>query len=207
MANIAGTAGKPGAFYDGGGRFTVHRGKDLSALGRMIRLVTRTHTWIDFYNGINNEAQFGRAVEPFTEWSTKHREVCWRRDWIEVISHGISMDKIDDGLREARAEMVASRTELEKTVNDLAALQTTIEGRLVDHITTLRAARMSAVQEIALSTQALRDVRKFFMESDYHEEMRRLRDFVEVCERLKRLKDDGVLDAICDSALHLAVKP
>jgi hypothetical protein len=207
MASPGGMAGKPGAFYENGqdGLLIHHGGKDLTRLGKLIRKRHRKK-WEQFYISINNEAVLGRPVAPFSEWSTKHKEVCWLRQWVDVLKIGINMDRIADGLSESREELKEIEKDFQSTVNDLITIQDEVERRIVDHITKLRTARMTAVAEIALSTQALKDVRRFFMDSDYHEEMRRLRDFADVCERLYKLKQTGVLDAICDSALHLAVK-
>jgi hypothetical protein len=66
---------------------------------------------------------------------------------------------------------------------------------------------MAAVNEISQSLQALRDIRKFFIESDYATEVGRLREFVALCEQVQRLKENGTLDAISDAILRLAVAP
>jgi hypothetical protein len=50
----------------------------------------------------------------------------------------------------------------------------------------------------------LREVRAFFLDKDYATELARLREFVEVCERLKLLKDCGFLDTVADTMLRLA---
>ena len=48
------------------------------------------------------------------------------------------------------------------------------------------------------------DVRKFFLSSDHEKETTRLREFIELCERLRALKNDGTLDKISDTILKLA---
>jgi hypothetical protein len=50
---------------------------------------------------------------------------------------------------------------------------------------------------------ALKDVRTFFLEGDYEKQIDRLREFIDLCERLKALKDSGTLDAIADTILKL----
>lgn len=50
---------------------------------------------------------------------------------------------------------------------------------------------------------ACADVRKFFLSEEHAKEVARLREFVEVMERLRSLKQDGTLDAISDTILKL----
>jgi hypothetical protein len=51
---------------------------------------------------------------------------------------------------------------------------------------------------------ALKDVRQFFLGPDYEREQKRLVEFVDLCERLKRLKDSGFLDTVADTMIRLA---
>ena len=48
------------------------------------------------------------------------------------------------------------------------------------------------------------DVRKFFLSDDHEKEIAKLREFIELCERLRSLKNDGTLDKIADTILKLA---
>ncbi len=48
------------------------------------------------------------------------------------------------------------------------------------------------------------DVRKFFLADDHAKEIARLREFVELCERLRALKADGTLDKLADTILKLS---
>jgi hypothetical protein len=64
-------------------------------------------------------------------------------------------------------------------------------------------------QRIALGSEtrnlliALKDVRTFFLDKDYETEIRRLHEFIDLCERLKALKDAGFLDTIADTLIKL----
>jgi hypothetical protein len=51
---------------------------------------------------------------------------------------------------------------------------------------------------------SLKEVRQFFLEGDYEKEIERLHEFVDLCERLKALTQDGFLDAVADTLLKLA---
>jgi hypothetical protein len=64
-------------------------------------------------------------------------------------------------------------------------------------------------QKMALSTEtrsllnSLREVREFFLEDKHELEIKRLLEFVELCERLHNLKKSGFLDAIAETILRL----
>lgn len=72
------------------------------------------------------------------------------------------------------------------------------------HMEYLRRNRSAVMTEVGTLLNALRDVRQFFMDADYHVELERLRDFVEVCERLKALKESGFLDDVAETMLKLS---
>lgn len=68
----------------------------------------------------------------------------------------------------------------------------------------IRQTRFAVVKEAADMTSPLREVRQFFLGSDYKEEITRLREFVDLCERLHKLKESGFLDSVADTMLRLA---
>ena len=70
----------------------------------------------------------------------------------------------------------------------------------------IRQVRFAIVKETNEIIEPLKDVRKFFMGSEYKEEQARLREFVELCERLNALKQSGFLDSVADTMLNLASK-
>jgi hypothetical protein len=67
----------------------------------------------------------------------------------------------------------------------------------------VREHRIALGSETRLLLTALKDVRTFFLEGDYEKQIDRLREFIDLCERLKALKDSGTLDAIADTILKL----
>ncbi len=67
----------------------------------------------------------------------------------------------------------------------------------------LRATRMAIDSELSKIMSQLADVRKFFLSSDHETEVARLKEFVELCERLQKLKDTGFLDRVTDTILKL----
>ena len=70
----------------------------------------------------------------------------------------------------------------------------------------IRSTRFAMVTEAAHMTGPLKEVRQFFLGGDYKEEITRLKDFVDLCERLQKLKESGFLDSVADTMLGLAMK-
>ncbi len=116
------------------------------------------------------------------------------------------MEDVNNYISDVRSELEESKKSLEGLANDVKRLAGIVLPALKEHTEALRLARMAAVAEVRESLSALRDVRTFFMEADYKHEMERLDQLVRLCRAIKELKDDGVFDAVCDSALRLAVK-
>jgi hypothetical protein len=73
------------------------------------------------------------------------------------------------------------------------------------HLEEIRLTRMTMLTETAQMSRSLREIRQFFIGPDYHNELQRLKDFVELCERLHQLKANGFLDKIADTMLNLSV--
>lgn len=71
----------------------------------------------------------------------------------------------------------------------------------------IRQTRFAVVTETAAMTHGLKDIRQFFIGSDYKEQVARLGEFVGLCERLHELKKSGFLDSVADTMLRLADKP
>lgn len=69
----------------------------------------------------------------------------------------------------------------------------------------IRQTRFAVVTETAQMTKELKDVRQFFLGSDYKEQIERLKEFVSLCEKLQKLKESGFLDKVADTMLRLAV--
>lgn len=66
-----------------------------------------------------------------------------------------------------------------------------------------RATKVAIEIETKQTLATLADVRKFFLDPRHEEEIQRLKEFVQICERLRELKRDGFLDAVTDTILRL----
>ena len=105
-------------------------------------------------------------------------------------------------------------TLIEDTNEAQEALRTAIEGigenmdkikpMKKELIENLRGMRMTTTTEVAAMIKPLEDLRKFFLGAEHDKEVERLRDFVDLCERLERLKKSGFLDTVADTMLKLS---
>ena len=62
---------------------------------------------------------------------------------------------------------------------------------------------MTTSTEVAATMNDLEEIRKFTSDPDFCEQKKRLREFVDLCERLEKLKETGFLDAVTDTILKL----
>jgi hypothetical protein len=109
-------------------------------------------------------------------------------------------------LEATNRQLTEAKATMQGLVNELSAAADIIGPSLMKHVQDLRSARMTVVTEVRESLTALRDLRRFFLESDYETEMLRLERFIKLCREIQSLKAEGVFDAVVDSALKLAVK-
>lgn len=103
---------------------------------------------------------------------------------------------------------------IEKTKEAAETLETVSEGlgRHLEQlkplkkevIEELRGLRMTSTTEVSAMLKPLEDLRKFFLGDQHAEEVAKLKEFVELCERLERLKKSGFLDTVADTMLKLA---
>ena len=98
-----------------------------------------------------------------------------------------------------------AKEELRAIANECGDIGDVILPALMDHVKLLRDARFSLTNEAGQCLSSLKEVRKFFFDSDYHTEMARLKEFIALCKELKQLQSEGTLDAISDVMLKLAV--
>lgn len=68
----------------------------------------------------------------------------------------------------------------------------------------LRMWRMAVTSEQQKLLQGCADVRKFFLADDHEKEITRLREFIELAERLQKLQQSGFLDKMADTLIKLA---
>lgn len=118
---------------------------------------------------------------------------------------GVHMEQTLEQMQMINEEIVESKKVLQSVYNEFTSVTSQLNPLFRQQIATIRDARMATVSEIQIALVAMRDIRKFFLETDYEKEMKRLSEFVELCKEMKRLKEEGIFDALCDTALKLAV--
>jgi hypothetical protein len=78
------------------------------------------------------------------------------------------------------------------------------EDELKEAICDMRAKKFALEGETRQILSAFGDVRKFFLDDRHEEQVKRLSEFVTLCERLKGLKESGFLDDVADTMLNLS---
>jgi len=73
-----------------------------------------------------------------------------------------------------------------------------------EFIDTLRSMRSVSNTEVSALMKPLEDVRRFFLSDAHTKEVEQLKEFIELCERLQKLKESGFLDTVADTMLKLS---
>ena len=123
----------------------------------------------------------------------------------EVAAWAISTAKtipntMSDLVKETEDAKIALRSAVDGIGSDVEALKP-IKKQMIDE---LRGLRMTTVTEVSSMMRALEDIRKFFLGSDHDKEVARLREFVDLCERLQKLKESGFLDTVADTIIKVS---
>lgn len=100
--------------------------------------------------------------------------------------------------KEATAAMEYIANHFQKSWQESSAVLATAIGEL-------RGKRFAIESETKQILSAFADVRKFFLDDCHETEVRRLAEFVGLCERLKALKESGFIDRIADTMLTLSI--
>ena len=116
------------------------------------------------------------------------------------------MEKAAESMAVAKEELLDTREQLQTTLNDITVMCDRIQDMMKDQIEEIRGTRFTLVTETAQMMESLREVRKFFLDSQHQEEIQKLRAFVALCQDLRVFASDGSLDTIIDSMLKLAVR-
>lgn len=75
---------------------------------------------------------------------------------------------------------------------------------ITNALTKSRATKVAFEIENRQLLASLRDVREFFLDDKHAVEVAKLKEFVELCERLQKLKASGFLDVVADTILKLS---
>ena len=126
-------------------------------------------------------------------------------DVVEQMTAGVHMEVTAAMLDEVNKQVTESRHQLQQLNNQVKALTEAILPQLSEQVSQIRSARMAATSEFQVILRDLSEVRKFFLASEHKEEVARLERMVELCRELKRLRDDGTLDAVLNAMLSASI--
>jgi hypothetical protein len=113
-------------------------------------------------------------------------------------------EKYPPKVTELARSIADARAVIDENLKGIGDNMQQFERVMKDATQSVRASRMTIVSECSSVVNALKDVRQFFLGPDYEREQKRLVEFVDLCERLKRLKDSGFLDTVADTMIRLA---
>lgn len=113
-------------------------------------------------------------------------------------------DQVPSGLTKLARAAIDGRKALDEAMQSIGKVQDDLDAKVKMFLNDLRSTRFAAVSEVSQMTQGLKDIRQFFLGQDYEAQIKRLKEFVELCERLEALKQHGTLDAIADTIIKLA---
>lgn len=108
--------------------------------------------------------------------------------------------KTADDLLERSRDVIAS---IDFLASEIRGPWTDFEAYIKKSIATVREQRIALGIETRNLMTSLKEVRMFFLDDCYETEIQRLHEFIDVCERLKALKESGFLDDIADTILKL----
>lgn len=161
---------------------------------------------------INEETARGNSNGAFDQTGTamrngvRIRRVNGEDVFNEDDLHQAIIRTIDHLPKETRP-LVAQARDCREVVNELlhgiAGEVREFREASAKHIELIRSTRYTVLSETGQMMHALKDVRQFFMGSDHKDQVARLREFVELCERLQNLKNSGFLDDVADTILKL----
>ena len=101
-------------------------------------------------------------------------------------------------------EIALAETTLRDEMNLIAEFSRKSKEAKKEIIENFRGMRMTTTTEVAAMLKPLEDLRKFFLGAEHDKEIARLREFVDLCERLETLKKSGFLDTVADTMLKLS---
>jgi hypothetical protein len=119
---------------------------------------------------------------------------------------GDMMESTKDCLNAVRIELEESKKVMQDIANQIKEICSITNPMIINQIKELRNYRMTVTSESIQLLRELKEIRQFFLDSEYKTEIDRLEKFLILCNELKKLKLDGTLDTICESIIGLALK-
>lgn len=115
-------------------------------------------------------------------------------------------EKRPDQITDLLNKTLAAKEALFAAMNDLGQTVHGFKETTDNYSKDLHAFKSSVILDLSAAKKEMADVRRFFLEKDHVTEIDRLKEFLDLCDRFKKLKDAGGLDVITDCILKLEVK-
>jgi hypothetical protein len=122
---------------------------------------------------------------------------------IALDAHGKSVKKGIDASEEMLEKAREVTAAIEYLSTEIAGPWAEYQLFVKEALGTVRDQRIALGSETRLLMVALKEVRQFFLDQTYETEINRLHEFIDLCERLKALKESGFLDTVADTILKL----
>jgi hypothetical protein len=135
-----------------------------------------------------------------------HVEELLNQNDVEVVAtehHEKAVKKSLDNLQALEARARDVHDSLEYLFSRIGPLFVEVNEGISKELVALREKRFGVDTETRLLMNQLKEVRQFFLDENHDRQVDRLREFVDLCERLKALKESGFLDTIADTILRL----
>lgn len=117
----------------------------------------------------------------------------------------VASEKTVNGMIELEARYKLAAEFLDKATDSISESWAVWIKESAEYLNNLRLWRMAVETEVKSGTTALKDISQFLGSEETKQQLKTLKDLVEVGERLKMLKDSGFLDSMTD--IMLKVKP
>ena len=124
---------------------------------------------------------------------------------VEIVGMTMTVEELNALLRETNTESDTSLQAIHTAYNKIKSISEVLLPDLHKITVDIRQSRQTVEMEMRDALKWLTTVREFFLESKYELEMKRLREFIELCKEIQALKDAGTLDAVADLAVRLAI--
>jgi hypothetical protein len=124
---------------------------------------------------------------------------------VEIVVITMTVEELNALLRESNEQSDISLTAITTAYNKIKSISEVLVPDLHKITVDIRQSRQTVEMEMRDALKWLTTVREFFLESKYELEMKRLREFIELCKEIQALKDAGTLDAVADLAVKLAI--
>src|SRR5260221_14448096 len=121
----------------------------------------------------------------------------------ETEHHQKQTTKALDNLESLETRARDIHDSLEYLFSHIGPLFASVNETLTKELVNLREKRFGVDTETRLLMNQLKEVRQFFLAEDHDRQVDRLREFVDLCERLRALKESGFLDTVADTILKL----